>query len=93
MYNLMNHAWIQFSDFLFPEELHYLIYNWSNGHEWEILQGNDIADAAHRFLSIDSRDLFRSKIARDVASARHNGVVPKRLSIVNTGTSDLTGFH
>jgi len=47
----MNHAWIQFSDFLFPEELHYLIYNWSNGHEWEILQGNDIADAAHRYGS------------------------------------------
>ena len=28
-----------------------------------------------------------------MASARDNGVVPKRFSIVNTGTSDSTGFH
>ena len=29
----------------------------------------------------------------DVATARDNGVVPTRFSIVNTGTSDSTGFH
>ena len=62
------------------------------GVKWEFLPGNVIADAAHRFLSIDTRYQLRWKVARDVASARENGVVPRRFSIVNTGKFGLNWF-
>ena len=45
------------------------------------------------FLSIDSHDLFLWKVARDVATASDNGVVPTRFSILNTETSASSGFH
>ena len=46
--------------------------------------------SAHRFLSIDLHDHFLWKVARDVATARDNEVVPTRFSI---GTSASSGFH
>ena len=55
--------------------------------------GHVTDDAAHRFLSIDARDQFLWKLARGLATARVNGVVPRRFSTVNTATSDSPGFH
>ena len=76
----LNEPWIGSSVFLFPEQLHYLLPNWKNCHESEITSGHVIDDAAHRFLSIDTRDQFRWKaVARDVATARDKGVGSKAL--------------
>jgi len=85
--------WLESTKFLAPEELDHILYNWNGGHQWEILPGHVTDDAAQRFLSIDTRDQFRWKVARDVASARDNGMVPRRFSIVNTETSGSPGLH
>ena len=88
----LNEPWVGSSDFLSPEHFHHLLFYWNNGHEWDVAPGHVKDDAAHRFLSIGTRDHFRWKVARDVATARENGVVPRRFSIVNTGTFGLNWF-
>ena len=77
--------WLESTKFLATEELHHILYNWNGGRVTD--------DAAHRFLSIDSHDVFLWKVARDVATARDNGVVPTRFSILNTETSASSGLH
>ena len=52
----LNDPWIKSSDFLFDSQLHYLLVNWNHGYEWTISVGHVTDDAAHRFLSTDSRD-------------------------------------